>query len=161
MHGKKEVDEQVAQYCIQKNENSKYLTYLQCFLNASDSAGCLKQAKIDQTKLNKCINETDKLYNITKNFNDQSSYLSGQFPLFDIDKVDNDKYGVGGSPTLVINGVDAQVSRSPATLLSAVCGAFNSAPSECSQELSAASPSPGFGYNTQSGADTAAANCGF
>jgi hypothetical protein len=32
MHGQKEADENVIQYCIQKNEKDKYVKYLNCFL---------------------------------------------------------------------------------------------------------------------------------
>lgn len=161
MHEKKEIDENVVQYCIQKNENAKYLNYLQCFLNASDSAGCVKKVGINQANLNKCITETDKQFNVTANYNDKSSWLSGQFPLFTIDKADNELYGVQGSPTLVINGVQAESARSPAALLGTICSSFTTAPAECDDStLSTANPSPGFGYGTSS-ADVAAANCGF
>ena len=53
--------------------------------------------------------------------------------------------GVGGSPTFVVNGVQVQVSRSPDAIKEAVCNAFNTEPSECSQSLSTKSANPGFG----------------
>jgi hypothetical protein len=34
MHGQKEADENVVQYCIQKEQEPKYLKYLKCFLEA-------------------------------------------------------------------------------------------------------------------------------
>ena len=54
LHG--EVEEQLRQYCIQKEQEAKLLPYLKCFLGktgtAADSEACLTEAKIDKTKLN-------------------------------------------------------------------------------------------------------------
>jgi hypothetical protein len=158
MHGQKEVTENLVQYCIQKDQPAVYEKYLACFLNASDSPGCVKSTGVDQTKLSACTAAADTQFNVTKNFNDQSTWLSGQYPKFDIDAALNTKYGVGGSPTLVINGVQSNAGRDSASFLSGICGAFNNAPAECQTALSAVSPGPGFGYDTTSAAT--AAGCG-
>jgi protein-disulfide isomerase len=159
MHGEKEVKEQTSQYCIQKEQNAKFIPYLTCFLKDSEGASaCLKSAKVDEGKLNACISATDKKFDITKNFEDKSTY-KGQFPPFNTDKADNEKYGVQGSPTLVINGTQSESGRDSASLLKAICGAFSKAPKECSTKLSAESPAPGFGEGTQA-AGTPAAGCG-
>ena len=158
MHAQKEIDENLVQDCIQKEQPTKYLSYLQCFLGNSDTTTCQKEAAIDSAKLKTCVAATDKKYGITASFNDKSSWLSGQFPQFNIDKDDNIKYGVQGSPTLVINGVQSQSGRSPAAALSSVCAAFNEAPSECSTQLASDQASPGFGYGT-SASDSSAAGC--
>jgi hypothetical protein len=73
-------------------------------------------------------------------------------------KADNDKYGVQGSPTLVINGAQISSGRDSAGLLKTICSAFNTAPSECQKQLSSASPSAGFGEGTDTSGD-AAASC--
>lgn len=159
MHGQKEVNENTVQYCIEKEQSTKYLSYLQCFLNASNSASCLTSTGIDQTKLNSCVSATDKAYKITELFNDKSTWLNGNYPQYNVDKEDNTKYGVQGSPTLVINGIEASSARSPAALLATICSSFTTAPSECSQTLSSDSPSAGFGYGSSS-ADSSAATCG-
>lgn len=158
MHGKKEIDENTVQYCIEKEQNSKYLKYIQCFLGEGNSSMCLANASVDKTKLNSCIAAADTEFSITKNFDDKSSWMSGQFPQYNVDKADNEKYGVQGSPTLVINGQQVDSGRSPAALLATICSAFNNEPDECKQTLSTASPSAGFGYSTS--ADAAAAQCG-
>jgi len=93
------------------------------------------------------------------NLEDTSSWLSGKFPKFDIHKAENEKYQVGGSPTLVINGVKAQAGRDSISLLNAICGAFNVAPEECNTEFEAVSPTPGFGWSTTETANNDAA-CG-
>jgi hypothetical protein len=155
-----EVEEQLRQYCIQSEQNEKYLSYLQCFLGEGDSDVCLTEAKIDEKKLDACYKATDEQFDVIKNLEDKSGWVSGQFPQFNIHKAENGLYGVQGSPTLVINGVQAQSGRSPSALLATICSAFSEAPEECLTQLSSDSPSPGFGYGT-SGADSAAANCGF
>jgi hypothetical protein len=160
MHGKKETDEQLQQYCIQKDFNSKFIDYMKCFLEAGDSAACLKKIAVDETKLKKCISDTDTKFNVTGQVNDKSTWAGGSFPPFDVHDAENVKYGVQGSPTLVINGQQASAGRDSASLLKAVCDAFNTAPSECSETLSSASPSPGFGMGTTASATTADAGCG-
>jgi len=47
-----------------------------------------------------------------------------------------EQYGVTGSPTLIINGVEYSGSRSSEAYKQAICDAFTTAPSECSQTLS-------------------------
>lgn len=152
MHGEKEVKEQLNQYCIQKEQNDKLIDYLYCFLEKGESTPCLAEAKIDTKKLEACTEVADKEFKITEKLNDQSTWLNGRFPLFDVDKELNTKYGIGGSPSLVINGQTASSGRDPASLLNAICCAFDEKPAECKETLSTTAPSPGFGLsNTGSG----------
>lgn len=67
--------------------------------------------------------------------------------------------GVSGSPTLVINGAEVQAARNPAAIEAAICSAFNTSPSECSQTLSSANASPGFGA-TAAASSGSAGGCG-
>jgi hypothetical protein len=159
MHGEVEVYEQLNQYCIQEEQNDKFLNYLTCFLEDGDSARCLAATNIDTAKLKTCTTAADTKFDITKNFKDTASYLSGKFPLFNTHKEDNTKYDVGGSPTLIINGVNAQVNRDSASLLQAVCNAFNTAPTECETVFDSEAPSPGFGVGTAQASNNAIAGC--
>lgn len=145
MHGEKELDENLAQYCIQKEQPGKLTNYLNCFLKSSNSADCAKQAGIDDAKIKSCVSAADKEYKVKEKFNDKSTWVSGQFPAFDVNKADNDKYGVKGSPSLVVNGQQADSGRDPASLLKTICSAFNNQPDECKKELSSTAPSAGFG----------------
>lgn len=158
MHGKKELDEQLNQVCIQENEPEKYAEYLTCFLEADDGEGCLKGAKINQSKLSTCVAATDKEYKVTELYNDKSTWKSGRFPQFNVSQTDNQKYGVTGSPSLVVNGAKISSARDAASLLATICSGFNNPPEECSTELSSTPPSPGFGFEG-SGSNTAA-GCG-
>lgn len=155
-----EMEEQTRQYCIQKEQPDKLITYLKCFLKAGDSNTCLTEAKIDKTQMNTCVSATDKEFKITENKNDKSKWLSGNYPLFNIDKELNTLYGVRGSPTLIINGAEAQSGRDPASYLKTVCGAFTEgkAPEECKESLPNTSYSAGFGYTTTT--STTTAECG-
>jgi len=145
-----EVEENTRQYCIQKEQSDKFLDYLECFLGDGDSDKCLTEAKINKAKLDACYSKTDKEFDITKNLEDRSSWTSGRFPQFLINDEDNKKYGVRGSPTLIINGVQASSGRDSNALLSTICSAFNDAPEECDTEFESGTPSPGFGWDTTS-----------
>jgi len=155
MHGEKELTENLTQYCIQKEQLSKLSSYLTCFLESSESASCLDSSKVDKTKLASCVTKTDKNFKVTSNFTDKIGY-QGSYPGFDVDKTANDKYNVGGSPTLIINGEEISSARDSASLLATICSAFNTAPKECETVLSSASPAPGFGSGTTATTDAAA-----
>lgn len=159
MHDKKELDEQLKQYCLRENEPEKLNDYLSCFLQDEEKGEvCLNQTGVDQAQLNQCIQATDQEYQITANYNDKSTWKNGQFPPFNIDKELNEKYNVEGSPTLVINGEKASSSRTPAAYLETICAAFNNPPQECNQSLSDAAPQPGFGTGTTT-TNTTEASC--
>lgn len=158
MHGEKEVTENTRQYCIQKDFKDKYIPYLTCFTAKDDFASCLSAVGLTESRLAGCMQTTDKTFKITEKFNDKSSWLSGQFPLYPVYAELNQKYGVQGSPTLIVNGVSVQTARIPDAVKEQICAAFNNPPAECSQKLSTVGVSSGFGTGTDSGA--AAANCG-
>ena len=130
------------QVCIREEQPEKYIDYLTCFLGSevgsvADSEQCLLEVGIDMSKLNDCIDsgKADDYYA-------EDSELS-------------QNYGVGGSPTLVINGKIISSGRDSASYLDTICQAFNTPPKECGEELSSASPSPGFGWDTTSASTTA------
>lgn len=158
MHGQKEIDEQLNQYCIQQEYSDKYYKYLQCFLADGDTARCVEELEFDQAKLDACISATDEEFSISADYADKTTWR-GSFPSFSLHNEENIKYGVQGSPTLVVNGKVVSAARDSQSLKTVICGAFNSAPEECSTALSTAGPSPGFGFGT-SGTDAAAAGCG-
>jgi hypothetical protein len=147
MHGYKEAVENTRQYCIEKEQNDKYIGYLACFLNNSDAAGCTASTGLNTSSLDACMNATYAKYNITEN--------SSAYGVYDLE---NALYGVQGSPTLIINGAEVSAGRDSASLLSAVCNAFTTKPAECGTALSSVTPSAGFGYST-SGDAGAAAQC--
>ncbi|MDD5086654.1 MAG: hypothetical protein PHV16_02785 [Candidatus Nanoarchaeia archaeon] len=156
MHGEVEVNEQTLQYCIQKEYNDKYLDYLECFLKEGKTEECVEEVGL-KGQLDDCIAQTDEEFKMTEKLNDKTTWM-GNYPPFDIDKELNEKYGVRGSPTLVINGVVASASRDPASLLDAICTGFIEKPEECSEQLSSTAPSPGFGFEGTSASSAGSCN---
>lgn len=158
MHGEKELKESLTQYCVQKEQTAKYTKYLTCFLkDETQSATCLNEANVDTDKLAACVAKTDKTYSVLDNFKNNKDFR-GTFPGFNVQKEDNTKYNVGGSPTLIINGTEAQSGRDSASLLKTICAAFNNQPKECETSLSSATPAAGFGEGAATGG-AAAAGC--
>ncbi len=162
MHGEKEVKEQLNQYCIQKDQDEKFLPYLECFLgtDGGDAAGetCLAELKIDRDALASCTTATDTEFNIMANLEDKEGWLNGRFPRFMIHDAENKEFGVQGSPSLVINGKKIQSGRDSAGLLNLICSSFEEQPEACKAELPSAAPAPGFGWEG-TGANTDA-SCG-
>jgi hypothetical protein len=159
MHGLKELEENTRQFCIQATQKDKYITYLKCFTGKDDYAGCLKTAGIGDGTLTECVNSINKQFGIMEKYNDKSTWLSGTYPQYPVHATLNEKYGVQGSPTLVINGVQSEAARTADGVKSAICAAFNNAPAECQQKLATTQFDPGFGTSASAGA-AASAGCG-
>lgn len=146
---KKELTENVRQYCIQEKEKDKFSDYLKCFTSKDDAQACMSEAKVTQATIENCIFETDRDFGLTAEFNKKENWLSGSFPQFNLQKELNEKYSVQGSPTVVINDTVVSVDpRSPENFKNIICSAFNNPPEECSQTLSVDTPSDGFGGGT-------------
>lgn len=120
------------QVCIREEQETKFLPYLKCFLEDGDSDRCLTEAKVNKVSLNTCVDKKADEY-------------------YAADSALSEGYGVRGSPSLVINGVQSSAGRSAQAYLDGICDAFNNAPEACSASLDDANPSPGFGYGTSSG----------
>lgn len=159
MHGEKEIDEQLNQYCIQEEQNDKFISYLKCFLGEGDGESCLSETGVNVSQMESCVARTDAEFKIKENFADQTTWKSGRFPLFDVHKDANTEYGITGSPGFVINGAKVSTARSPQALLATVCAGFEEAPEECDTQLDSANPTPGFGYDS-AGGSASAAECG-
>lgn len=157
MHGEKELKENLVQHCIQKDQKDKLSAYVTCFAKSGDTDACMTSTGIDKAKNSACAAATDKEFKITENMNANVDY-HGSYPGFNVYKNDNQQYGVGGSPTLIINGVEVQAARDSASLLRTICAAFEDAPAECQTELPSTTPSSGIGAGTAP-ATVAAANC--
>ena len=155
-----EVEEQLNQYCIQRDYNNKYLNYLSKFLENGNGEEALSSVGIIQSDISKCVEETDKKFDVIKNLEDKSSWSGGRFPKFMIHDAEGQKYGVQGSPTLVINGQQAQSGRDAQSILNAICSAFTTKPKGCNIDMTSfGNPAPGFGFGTQGGS-ASSAGCG-
>lgn len=152
LHGQKEVNENVNQYCVQKVAPTKLDKYLQCFWKDSKtaettaSASCMKIAGINAAQVASCVKTANDQFKPTEK-------------AFDINKDENVQFGVQGSPTLVINGTKVSSGRDSASVLKAICSGFTTQPKECQAKLSATSPAAGFTDQALAGGASAAA-CG-
>ena len=90
MHGDKELQENMLQDCINKEQPAKFNAYLKCFLGSSDSAACLASTGIDKNKANSCVAKVDSQYKVMENSKNKVNY-QGTFPSFDLYKADNEK----------------------------------------------------------------------
>lgn len=150
MHGDFEKLEAQRQLCINKYYPTKYLDYVSAFASSSQIGACSGDATcltpllgsvysslgIDASKINSCI-PTDGLTMYNK-------------------EVDNaNAMGISGSPTLVINGVQASSDRSSEAAKGVICNSFSTVPSECSTTLSSTATSPGFGSSSSSSSSSA------
>jgi len=134
----KELDENLRQHCIQKEQSDKYAAYLECFTASTAAADgtvnpatCLAKAEVDKTKMNACMSATDAQFKITENYNNKETWLSGSYPTFGIHEDLNKQYNVQGSPTIVINDKDAGTAltaRTPEAFKALICSTFNNEP---------------------------------
>jgi hypothetical protein len=145
MHGDAEAQENLRQICIRDEQNSKYWSYVSCHIKKGDVDGCLKSTGVSTSQLNSCMTDASK----------GLAYAQKDFDL-------NTKYGVTGSPTLVLQ--DGQISefdfggRNSEALKSIICAAFNTQPSACSLKLNTASAASSFSETYASAAGSASAN---
>ncbi len=130
-HGAFETQEDKIELCIQKLYNDKYWSYAAGFVNniypvcsasrtvdcdTNQSAKLMKSLGIDSAKVMSCVSTNgDALFTAAATRAQQNN--------------------VQGSPTIIINGVTVNVARTADAIKSAVCGAFNNAPSTCSTAL--------------------------
>jgi len=155
INGMQEINEQLNQYCIQKEQKNKFIDYLTCFLDNGDGDECLTSLKIDKSKLEICREDLDTEFNIIANLNDKSKWVGSTCPEepycffpFNVDEKDNEKYNVDEFPLLIINGKSEITPKDPASLQRIICNSFlkDYIPEECSVELTSQIPSLGFGF---------------
>lgn len=131
-HGEFETQQNKIQACIQKVDNEKYWDYVDGFVGTiypkcgltkttecdkTESVKLMKSLGIDSAKVMECVS-TD-----------------GERLISEYSKLASEK-SVSGSPTLIINGVQSDsVYSSVDAIQSAICSAFENAPSECSTKL--------------------------
>lgn len=141
MHGEYEKQETLRQISIEKLYNKdKLFAYLKEFDNNADIGDC----NGDDTCLNKYLPALYSKLGIDKTKVENYMKTNAEAVYNEQGKEAN-SLGISGSPTFVINGVNVQVARNAEAIKGAICDAFNTVPDECSQTLSTASPSPGFG----------------
>ncbi|MDD4271465.1 MAG: hypothetical protein PHF50_01530 [Patescibacteria group bacterium] len=150
MHGDHEKIEAQRQLCIEKKYPAKYLDYTLAFALDSGIGACDSDAQCSEPLVSALFAKLG----ISKSTIDACIKTDGA-SLYAAEEANSQAKGIGGSPTLVINGVQSSAGRDSAAYLAGICAAFNNVPAECSQQLSSASPAAGFGAGSATGGSDA------
>ncbi|MDO8647078.1 MAG: hypothetical protein Q7R70_01530 [Candidatus Diapherotrites archaeon] len=126
LHGAEELAQDVRELCIQKNMPDKFIDYVNAVNTACNLQNISTCWKTEATKLSL---DTAKI---------EQCAVDEKIALLDAEIAATAKYGVSGSPTLIINDGPYNGGRSAEEYKAGMCGAFNTAPATCGQTLSAA-----------------------
>jgi len=123
MHGIQELNQDVRELCVEKYQKDKLWNFVEAINNActAQNVDSCWQAVAQTTGI-----DVNKIKNCQKN--EALTLLEQEVQL-------NTKYGISGSPQLVINDTEYSGSRDAESFKNAICSGFNSAPSECSGTL--------------------------
>lgn len=139
MHGDPEAQENLRQICIRDEQGSKYWNYVSCHIKAGDVAGCLSSTGIDTNKLNSCMSDKNK----------GIVYAQKDFDL-------NTKYGIQGSPTLIVEGKEISEfsfgGRASEAIKKIICQSYKNPPDSCNKILNTAEAATSFSPVYSSGA---------
>jgi len=124
MHGIQELNQGIRELCVQKYQKDKlwdFIKQVNANCNYQDVDSCwdsiARGVGVDVDMVKKCENE------------EGLAMAEQELQL-------NKKYGITGSPQLVINDEEYNGSRSAEAYKTAICEGFNALPNECSQTLS-------------------------
>ncbi len=147
MHGDKEAQENLRQICIREEQPDRYWPYISCFIKAGKGEDCLSETKVDTNKLSACISDPER----------GLKFAGEDFKL-------QNQLGVGGSPTLILNGsvVDEVASaqalektmRSVAHMQSLICCSSSTDLNGCSAKVPAESAARSFSETYSEGGAT-------
>jgi len=131
-HGAYETQQNKIQACIQKFDKENYWDYAEGFVtDIYPKCGASRDIECDKTE---SINLMDSLGIDSSEV--MSCVESEGDSLISAHVERARSKGVQGSPTLIINGVKANVARNAEAYKAAICSAFNEPPEECSKTLS-------------------------
>ncbi|MDD5625715.1 MAG: thioredoxin domain-containing protein [Patescibacteria group bacterium] len=123
MHGISEVNQDIREICVQKYAPEKLWNFVDLINKGSDPQtveekweGFAKTAGIDVKEITACQKS------------EAGALLAQEVTM-------NQKYGIEGSPTLLINGVIYQGDRTTEGYKQAICKSFTTAPAECQTVL--------------------------
>lgn len=133
MHGIQELHQDVRELCVTKYQKDKLWNFVEainskCTAQNVDSCweAVAQSAGIDTSRIKTCQT------------NESTTLLEQEVQL-------GKKYGISGSPQLVINDTEFTGSRGSEAFKTAICAGFNSAPSECSTKLQDTGSAPATG----------------
>jgi glutaredoxin len=141
LHGPTEAKEDIRQLCIAKYYPQQLWPYLMDFDKNCQDASVRQNTSV----YNSCrANITGKLGIDNQKIETCASGSEG-LALLSADEAITKKYGVTGSPTLIINGQRYSGARTPDAFKQFICDRFENPPAECSVNLSAQAAAAGSG----------------
>lgn len=147
MHGEVEAKENLRQICIREEQSSKYWGYISCHIKEGQTGECERAAGVDSAKVSACTQDASR----------GVAYAKEDFDL-------NKKYGITGSPTLILNGQEVSEfdfgGRSPEALKTLVCGGSKTEGAFCSDKLDTQEAATSFSLSYAPSAKTATASAG-
>jgi len=131
LHGVIEGKEDVRQLCVAKNYNQKTLWKYITAINKD----CYSQYSKGEEVYNACWKKAAATAGVDAK-KIESCFSSEGAKLIKADSALANSYGVSGSPTLLINGVNFNGNRTSEGYKQAICNAFSTQPKECQTKLS-------------------------
>ena len=124
MHGDQEAQENLKQICIREEQKEKYWSYVSCYMKEGKGDECLFSANINQNQLKSCLE--DRSRGIT--------YAKADFDIAN-------KFNIGGSPTLLLNGKQIVSEfdfggRNPEAIKQIICCGSTAKSAFCQKEIS-------------------------
>lgn|SRR3989344_650902 len=145
MHGDAEAQENLRQICVRDEQRSKYWDYVSCQMEKGDTAGCQESTGINATKLNGCMSDANR----------GLSYAKEDFDL-------TAKYGIEGSPTVILNGVRVSEfdfgGRSSDAIKTLICNSSTTPSEFCSTTLNTQQAATSFSLTYAGATPSASAN---
>jgi len=124
LHGEQELNQDVREICVLKYQPEKFWDFILTINKKANSEDVdkkweeiAKEVGIDIQKIKDCASK------------EKNSLLDAEIKL-------TDKYGVSGSPTLVINDTVYNGQRTTNSYKDAICAGFKNQPAECKTKLS-------------------------
>jgi hypothetical protein len=150
MHGEEEATENLRQICIRDEQKDLYWSYVSCYMKEGKTDDCLAISGVNTYELSTCMEDQNR----------GLKYARADFDLAN-------KYKVGGSPSLLLNGQEVVSEfdfggRTPEAIKQIVCCSSKNKPEYCSQEISKDSVATGFSQTDEAaaGTESSAAGCG-
>ena len=131
MHGDEEAQENLRQICLREEQPNNFWAYIDCHIKEGNVDSCLQTAQVDINKLASCLT----------NGNRGLAYAEKDF-------VNQNKYEVTGSPTLILDGVRVSEfdfgGRTAEAVKTILCCSFQDKPEFCDTVLSTESANASF-----------------
>lgn len=124
LHGDQELNQDVREICVLKYQPEKFWDFILAINKNASSNDADKKWEGVATSLGINVQKIKDCFSKEKN-----SLLDSEIKL-------TEKYGVSGSPTLVINDVIYEGDRTANAYKEAICAGFKNPPAECKTKLS-------------------------